>query len=122
MRDVLRHTIRRTTQHLAEVNRGVGVVADAEEEDLRVELPGSPDGALEPMRWNRQRIARYAPSLGTERGERERVIGSHGAGPSPERVRDDAEVRRARRVGIEGIVVIARPGRHHDRSVRTDSL
>ena len=50
------------------------------------------------------------------------MIGSNGARLSPERVRNDAEVRRARRVGIEGMVVIAGPGRHYDRAVRAGGL
>lgn len=79
VRDVRGHAIRRAAEHFGEVDGRVGVVSNPEQQDLPVELPHAADRALEPVRRHRQRVARYALGVGTQRRERERVVGSHRA-------------------------------------------
>jgi hypothetical protein len=75
------------------------------------------------VRRQRERIGGDRAGVGPGRGEGLDVIAPHDAAEPPERARDRSEVRRRRRRrGIEGSVLVLRPGRHHERACRTERV
>ncbi len=90
---VLRHPVRNAGEELRQVQRGVGVVADAEQEHLAVEIVHPADGTLGDVGREREWIGGDSGSLGAGRGEGEEMVATEHAGHSPEGVRDDSEIR-----------------------------
>ena len=90
---VLRHAVRNAREKLRQVERGVGVVTDPEEEHLPVQLVHPTDGTFEDVRREREWTGGDLRCLRAGRRERERVVASRYPGEAPEHIRDDAEVR-----------------------------
>jgi hypothetical protein len=89
----LGHAVRNAREQLRQVERGVGVVIDPEQEHLSVQLVHMTDGTLGNVGGKRKGAGRHPLRLGASRGEGEQVGASHDAGEPPESVRHDAEVR-----------------------------
>jgi hypothetical protein len=89
----LRHAVRNAREQLRQVQGGIGVVVDPEEEHLPVQLVHMTDGALGEVGRKRQGTGGDALRPGTSRRESEQVAASHDPGEPPEGVRHDAEVR-----------------------------
>ena len=90
---VLRHAVRDAREQLRQVERGVGVVTDPEEEHLPVQLVHPTDGTFEDVRREREWAGGDLRCLRAGRRKRERVVASCYPGQPPEQIRDDAEVR-----------------------------
>jgi hypothetical protein len=119
VRHVLRNAVRHLGHDFGEVNRRVRVVPDSQKQYLSIELPHAADRALQTVRRQRQRIARYAHGVRSERREREGVGASNRARLTPERVGDNAKIFRGWRRLKEGPVSILGPRWHHHRAGRT---
>lgn len=116
---VPRHAIGNAGQQLGQVQCGIGLVPDPEEEHLAVEIVNPSDGASGYMGRERQRIGEDRRGVGPRSGKGLAMIAPPYTRQSPEQVGHDAQVARSRSGRrIEGLVVIARPGRHHQRAVR----
>ncbi len=113
-RDVPRHTVGNAPKEFRQVERRVGVMTDAKQEYLPVEIVNTTDWAFGDVRRNREWVGGDPGSFWSGRGEGEAVIASQDTGLSPERIRNDPEARR-RWSGhrVEGFVVIVRPRWHH---------
>ena len=120
---VRRHAIWNAREQLRQVERGVGGMTDPEKEHLPVQIVHSTDRALGDVGRKWKRAGGDPGSLRSGRREGVEVIASQHAGQPPERIRDDSEARR--RWGGEGgerIVVVSRPGRHHQGAVGTEGV
>jgi hypothetical protein len=117
-----RHAVRYARDELRQVERRIGVMADTEQEHQPVQIVHPPDGAFGDVGRKRKRIGDDPGGLGTGRREGLRVIASQHAGQSPERIRHDTEARRhGSGAWVKRLVVLAGPGRHHQRAVGTES-
>lgn len=120
-RQRFRHAVGHAGHDLGQVERRVRLVPDAEEEDLAVQLVHPAHGALGDVGRERERVDEDPGGCRARRREGEEVIAAPHAGEPPERVRDDAEVRRRRRrLGVERLVVVPRPRGHDQRPGRTE--
>jgi hypothetical protein len=89
----LGHAVRNAREQLRQVERGVGVVIDPEQEHLPIQLVHMTDGTLGNVGWKRKGAGRHPLRLGAGRREGEQVGTSHDPGEPPEGIRHDAEVR-----------------------------
>jgi len=122
-RAVRRHAVWNAREKLRQVERGVGVMTDSEKEHLPVQIVHPTDRALGNVRRKRERTRDDPGSLGAGRREGVDVIASQHAGQPPERIRDDSEARRRwGGAGVERVVVIARPGGHHQGAAGTEGV
>ena len=122
-RAVPRHAVRSARDDLRQVERSIGVMTDAEQEHLPVQIAHPPDRAFGNVGRKRQWVGGDPGSLRSGRREGVDVIASPHTGRSPERFRDDAEARRhGSGEWIEGLVILPRPGRHHQGSVGTECV
>ena len=122
-RDMSRQPVRRLPQQLGQVQRGVVVVVDAEQQDLAVEIVDPSDRTLGNVGRQREWVGDDGSRPGTGGGKRLRVIAPEHAGQSPEGVGHDAELfGRASGERIERRVAVAGPGRHHQRAFRTQRV
>ena len=122
-RTVLGPTVSDTGEKFCEMDRRVGLVADTHEEDTAVPIEDATDWAGDTMRRERDRIRCDLRRNRPSRGEGERVVAAQYTGESPERVRDNSEVRvsgRGRRV--EQSVVFSGIRRHDKRALRAHCL
>jgi hypothetical protein len=76
----LRHAVRNAREELRQVERGVGVVVDPEEEHLPVQLVHTTDRALGDVGRKRKRTGGDALRPWAGRREREQVAASHDPG------------------------------------------
>ncbi len=92
-RAVFRHAVRNARAEFCQVERGVGVMANAKEKHLPIQLVHTTDGAFGDVGRQRERVGGDLSGSRTRRREGEEVIASQHAGQSPECVRDDSEIR-----------------------------
>ena len=120
-RAVRRHAVWNARDELRQVERSIGVMTDTEQEHLPAQIAHPPDRASGNVGRKRKWVGGDPGSLRSGRRESVGVIASPHTGQSPESIRDDAEVRR-RGSGerVEGLVVLPRPGRHHQRAAGTE--
>ncbi len=117
-----RHTVWNVRDELSQMERGVGVMTDTEQEHLPVQIAHAPDRALGDMRRKREWVGRDPRGVRSRRREGLGMIATPHPGQPPERIRDDAEIRRhGSGERVEGLVRISRPGRHHQSAGGTES-
>jgi hypothetical protein len=120
-RAVLGHTIRNAGNDLREVQRRVGVMADAEKQDVPIQFVHTTNRTGRDMRRKRKWIRRDLRGGRAGGRKRKGVIAPHNTRLAPERVGDDTEVRCGWRLPeIERRVAISGPRRHHQRAIRSD--
>jgi hypothetical protein len=85
--------VRNAREELRQVEGGVGVVVDPEQEHLPVQLVHMTDGTFGDVGRKGQGTGGDALRPWAGRREREHVVASHHPGEPPEGVRHDAEVR-----------------------------
>jgi hypothetical protein len=90
---VLRHPIRNAREEFRQVERGVAVVTDADEEHLSVQVVHPTDGTFEDVGRKRKWTGGDPRRLRAGRRGSKRVVASHYPRQQPEGVRHDAEVR-----------------------------
>ena len=121
--DVLRHAIGNAREKLSQMKHRIGVVIDAKQENLSVQVMYAADRAFRDVRWKRQRAGRDLRSHRTARRNSEGVIASPHIRQPPERIGHDTEIgRSASGRGIERLVVVSGPGRHHQGAFGPDSV
>jgi hypothetical protein len=121
--DVPRQAVRNAGEEFSEVKRRVGVMTDAEQEHLSIQIVHPADGAGGDMGRKRERIGNDLGGFRSGRGKGLGVIASEYIGQSPERIRNDSEVRRCPTgEWVEGFVVIPRPGGHDQRALGTHGV
>lgn len=118
---VARHTVRNAREELRQVERGIGLVTDTEEEHLPVQFVHPTDGTFGAMGRNGKGTGGDRCRLRAGRRKSKRVAAAHHPGQPPEGVRHDAEVRR-RRCGrrIERLAIVSRPRGHGQRAIGTE--
>jgi hypothetical protein len=122
-RAVLRHAVRNACEELRQVKHRVGVVIDPKEEYLPVQIVNATNRTLRDVRRKREWIGGDPVSFRSGRREGMNVIASQCAGQSPEHIRNDSEARRCRSAHrVEWLVVITRPGRHHQSALGPASV
>ena len=100
---------------------GVGIVPDAEEQYLAVQLVYATNRTRRDVGRNWQRVGGDPRRLGTGRGKREWMVAALHTRQAPEAIRDNAKVGRGRhRRGIEWLVVVGGRRQHDERALRTD--
>ena len=120
-RAVPRHAVGNTREQLRQVDGGVGVVPDPEQQHLAVQLVDATDGTLGYVGWQGHWVLRDPLRLWAGRCEGLRVVASQHAWEPPEGVRGDTQVRRGgRSLGVERFVIIARRRHHHQCAGWTD--
>ncbi len=122
-RDVPRHTVGNAPKEFRQVERRVGVMTDAKQEYLPVEIVNTTDWAFGDVRRNREWVAGDPGGFRSGCREGEAVIASQHTGQSPERIRNDTEARRRwSGHGIKEFIVIFRPRRHHQGAGRAECI
>ena len=112
---------------LGEVDSGIRIVANTEQEDLPPELVDAPNWTIQPVR-DLQGVSRSdLPGFGTDRRKRVRTVTPEHAWQAPERVGDDTHAETRSCTGLEGMIVVIAHARHdqstpgpHCRPQRTD--
>jgi hypothetical protein len=117
-RAVPRHMVWNPREELRQVERRVGVMTNPEKEHLPVQIVHPTDWAFRDVRRKGERVGGDPDSFRPGCREGVGVITPPYTRQSPERIRHDSEARR-RWSGhrVEGLVVIFRPGRHHQGAV-----
>ena len=111
---VPRHTVRNAPKEFRQVERRVGVMTDAKQEYLPVQIVHTTDWAFGDVGRNREWVAGDPGSFRSGRREGEAVIASQHTWQSPERIRNDTEARRRwSGHGVKEFVAILRPRWHH---------
>jgi hypothetical protein len=91
---VLRHPVWNAGEDLRQVERRVGVMADAKQEYLPVHIVHSAGGTLGNVGWKREWVGGDPGSVWSGRREGLGVIAAQYSGHSPERIRHDAQIVR----------------------------
>jgi hypothetical protein len=105
-----RHPVGNAGEELRQMERGIGVMTNPEEEHLPVQIVYPADRAFGDVRWKREWTRGNRGSLRSNRRKGVAVIASLYPGKSPERIRHDAEARRCWSGDrVERLVVLVRP-------------
>jgi hypothetical protein len=122
-RAVLRHTVRNAREEFRQVERGVGVMTNPEEQHLPIQIVHPTDRTFGDVGRKRERVGGDRGSFRPVGCAGEEVIAAQHTGQPPERVRYRPEVRRRwRGRRLEGLVVVPRPGRHHQSAFGAESI
>jgi hypothetical protein len=122
-RAVSRHPVGDAREKLGQMERRVGVMANAKEQHLSVALVDTTDGTFRNMGRKRERIEGDRACFRPDRREGMGVIAAKYARHSPKGIRHHAEAWGRRSVlGIERPVVVLRGGRHHHGGLAADRI
>jgi hypothetical protein len=91
-RDMFGHAVRHSRQPLGQVERGIRVVADSQEQNLSIEIVNAANRAPWNVWRQRERIRRHEASAAPQRREREGMGASINPWHSPKRIGDDSEI------------------------------
>jgi hypothetical protein len=110
--DVLGPSVSHLCKILGEVDGGIRIVANAEQEDLPTELVDAPNWAIQAVR-DLQGVSRSdLRGSGADRCKRVRTVTSKHAWQAPERLRDDTHAETRSCTGVEGMIVVIAHARH----------
>jgi hypothetical protein len=97
---------------LGEVDSGIRIVANAEQENLPAQLVDAPNWTIQAVRGLQGVSRSDLPGSGTARRKRVRTVTPEHAWQAPERVGDDTHAETRSCTGVEGMIVVIAHARH----------